>query len=328
MTQIALSLFLQEISEKMSKLNKPPVWKRPKTKIYDYNYNLGEHYYKPQLRHADGKFMNRAASPPKAKTFAERFAEDPVYGNNSPYDYRKSSGAEQPAGGSTIFDSPFGRRTSLQDGELGGARRPLFDRGLTPDLDDIRPARPRINLGERVLDAARGIGSRSISGDANFGTGLSAEDPFEDPFFQRRRLLPPRSADPDLLTEDPFKRRLPALTSGVDDDEFFSSAKRDTDSIVSGFRDRMKARKLRLEGAEDEAPFESRLDRIKSRAKARMDELEDDLPRLSLRSGRGISALSDLDDLESSFGTAASASSKTLKISKRTVRATTTVETD
>jgi len=52
-------------------------WKKP-TRVYDYNYNLGEHYYKPQLRHADLKFQGRAGSPPKAQTFAERFARDPV----------------------------------------------------------------------------------------------------------------------------------------------------------------------------------------------------------------------------------------------------------
>ncbi len=39
-------------------------------------YRLGEHYYKPQLDYMENR-KGRAKTPPTAKTFAERFAEDP-----------------------------------------------------------------------------------------------------------------------------------------------------------------------------------------------------------------------------------------------------------
>lgn len=54
-------------------------WKRPHTRMYDYNYQVAESYYKPQVQYAGyvggGKgrtARRRSASPPAAKSFQER----------------------------------------------------------------------------------------------------------------------------------------------------------------------------------------------------------------------------------------------------------------
>lgn len=335
----------------MSKIStKPPVWKRPKTKVYDYNYNLGEHYYNPQLRHMESKYANRAASPPKAKTFAERFAENPVYGNNSPLEYRSS-----------VIDSPLQgpRRASMQDElasglGIGSRRQPLFEsgRGLTPDLDEIRPritsSRPRLDFGERLLDAVGGYSSssRSALAESSSMTQRSAavlqDDPFDDAFFNRRKLAPPRSAGADFGSEDPFRKRFDALaltSASSDDDLLLNDFKKDSESVVSGFRSRMAARRQRDEEANaseaDSSAFESRVDKIRSRAKARLADLsvEDDydIPKLSLRTSdsasRARALLRDLerDDLDSSLQSSVG-TTKTVRITKRTIK--TTIDAD
>lgn len=329
--------------------SKPPVWKKPKSKVYDYNYNFGEHYYKPQLRHMDNKYTNRGASPPRAKTFAERFAEDPVYGNNSTeYGYRTT--ADRPMPFESVRSTPpppLPRRTSLQDefgSSLGSRRQPLFEssRGFSPDRDDefLAPRRPRLNFGERLLEAVGTPRTAGISDNLGFGRGLSPavqDDPFEDSFFQRRKLQPPRSADADFLTEDPFKSRRnneALFRSALNDEDeglSFNDFKRDSESQVAGFRSRMQARRARAEeeanASEFDSAAESRVDRIRSRAKARLAELEGDLPNLSLNT-RSSSLSRDRRerDLDSSAFSSNVGATKTLRITKRTVK--TSIDTD
>ncbi|ODM99574.1 hypothetical protein Ocin01_07105 [Orchesella cincta] len=62
-------------------------WKRPHTRMYDYNYQVAEAYYKPQVRYigpasdnVSRRARRRTASPPGARTFLERWAADPFYG--------------------------------------------------------------------------------------------------------------------------------------------------------------------------------------------------------------------------------------------------------
>ena len=62
----------------------PSKWKRPPTKVYAYNYDVGEHYYKPMLKHLEKKGSGASVDPPGPRTFAERLAEDPLYGRLKP----------------------------------------------------------------------------------------------------------------------------------------------------------------------------------------------------------------------------------------------------
>lgn len=63
-------------------------WKRPPTKVYDYNYDVGQHYYQPMIRHLDKKSAGVSSDSPGPKTFAERLAEDPLYGRPKSTNYR------------------------------------------------------------------------------------------------------------------------------------------------------------------------------------------------------------------------------------------------
>ena len=64
----------------------PSKWKRPPTRVYDYNYDVGQHYYKPMLNHLDKKGSGASVDPPGPTTFAERLAVDPLYGRLKPLD--------------------------------------------------------------------------------------------------------------------------------------------------------------------------------------------------------------------------------------------------
>lgn len=62
-------------------------WKRPPTRVYDYNYDIGQHYYKPMMKHLDKKNAGISSDLPGPKTFAERLAEDPLHGITKPLNY-------------------------------------------------------------------------------------------------------------------------------------------------------------------------------------------------------------------------------------------------
>lgn len=62
-------------------------WKRPPTKVYDYNYDVGQHYYQPMIRHLDKKSAGVSSDSPGPMSFAERLAEDPLYGRSKPAKY-------------------------------------------------------------------------------------------------------------------------------------------------------------------------------------------------------------------------------------------------
>lgn len=53
--------------------------------IYDYNYKVGESYYHPQTTYIHNRPIEPSPSahekPPESQTYAERFAENPIYGS-------------------------------------------------------------------------------------------------------------------------------------------------------------------------------------------------------------------------------------------------------
>lgn len=53
-----------------------PILSRPRTKVYDANYNIGESYYRPALDRLDRKYSGRPLSPPpRNPTFPSDLAE-------------------------------------------------------------------------------------------------------------------------------------------------------------------------------------------------------------------------------------------------------------
>lgn len=43
---------------------------RPRTRIYDANYNIGQNYYRPALERLDRKYSGRALTPPRQSSIA------------------------------------------------------------------------------------------------------------------------------------------------------------------------------------------------------------------------------------------------------------------
>lgn len=50
---------------------------RPRTRVYDCNYNIGEGYYKPMMDHLDRKYYG-ASNSPAAKPASGAFESSPV----------------------------------------------------------------------------------------------------------------------------------------------------------------------------------------------------------------------------------------------------------
>jgi len=55
-------------------------WKRPVSRMYHYNHQVAESYYKPQMKYLQTGNARRNDGPPGAQTFMERWAADPFYG--------------------------------------------------------------------------------------------------------------------------------------------------------------------------------------------------------------------------------------------------------
>lgn len=76
-------------------MNDDPKWKRKlPTRIYDYNFKVGESYYKPEINFIDKRsYIPTSNEPPKSQTYAERFASKPWYGDAKglPYDTSDSA---------------------------------------------------------------------------------------------------------------------------------------------------------------------------------------------------------------------------------------------
>jgi len=125
-------------------------WKRPPTKVYGYNYDVGEHYYKPMTRYLESKDAGSStAEPPKAMTFAERLAADPLYGKYKPLDKVSSEIPTRSPAPAYVDDYvPPKRSVDAGLGDDGLKSRPLVpsvsdqimeSAGIDPDvsLDDF-----------------------------------------------------------------------------------------------------------------------------------------------------------------------------------------------
>lgn len=70
---------------------------RPRTRVYDCNYNIGEGYYKPMMDHLDRKYYGGTATPAASKPVSGLFESSPKSffgssGSPSAFDeYRSSS---------------------------------------------------------------------------------------------------------------------------------------------------------------------------------------------------------------------------------------------
>lgn len=127
------------------KLPEPPEskWKpRHHSRIYDYNYKVGESYYSPQTEYIGNRPLARSSTfkPPEAQTYAERFASKPIYGKTHGLPYDESESVfKQPlaimVSGTRSRASSLSRDTSPESsfGSRLNRRRSLFnDEDFTP----------------------------------------------------------------------------------------------------------------------------------------------------------------------------------------------------
>ena len=176
-------------------------YRRPKHHTYDYNFKVGESSYKDMLDYLDKKEGRRAASPPPGKkTFAERFAEKPFYGEPKPLKLHQSSpppplGQRMTAGERLLADRRAKEATLSPRPER---RRPLKDQ------DDFklpeRPRRPVPDEDTLEMDPEELIASirRGRAKRLELLNSLEAEEGEEASSASRRRpKLRLSSEDPD-----------------------------------------------------------------------------------------------------------------------------------
>jgi hypothetical protein len=109
-------------------------WKKPPTKIYDYNYNFQQGYYKPQIDHLDKRDRGIHEEAPGAQTFAERVARHcpGCMASHEPGKVHFAGGHNHgPEHTHPHSHAPPMRSISIPDDELGPRRRP---RGMSPGM--------------------------------------------------------------------------------------------------------------------------------------------------------------------------------------------------
>ncbi|KAJ1523658.1 hypothetical protein ONE63_001499 [Megalurothrips usitatus] len=161
---------------------------RPRTRLYDCNYNIGQSYYKPMVDHLDRKYSGRPTEMPSAYP-----ATRPV--NQEEQDLFRT----RRAGSALIGDLEEPLSSSLP--EVG--RKPLSGAAAAAlrEFDDIFENRPAAARAERE----RGGAALRASSLANGSNGYDIDDAIEEVRRARARRL--EEADDDVLDSVATRRR-------------------------------------------------------------------------------------------------------------------------
>ncbi|EEB18907.1 hypothetical protein Phum_PHUM538590 [Pediculus humanus corporis] len=145
----------KERKRKMSKYTRP-VYSRPRTKVYDTNYNIGESYYKSALDGLDRK-----------------------YGKTNPGDFFNSSMTSQP---------PFGERSGMGGG-VGGESSAT--RSAMKEMDDFFDDRKKKKMGSLMDEPAFDdvFTSRMKNGNPSRNLARALEDEFDQDVASSMRKL-------------------------------------------------------------------------------------------------------------------------------------------
>lgn len=237
------------------------------------------------------------------------------------------------------------RYGSMDDIGVGTSNR---RQQLLADLDSMRgPSSPRLIVGDRLLDSV-GVEESKLSQPFALTSSLSSKLQAEgldqsssSTTASRRRMVGfAQSAGTDV-SEDPFKSRVSSKFEAArkQADDMMDDMKRDSESSVSRFRARVQARKEETaskreqimsnnfggfsEEDDDTAAIQLRINKIGERAKARLAQLGDDYPEIQI--GSSLASRRAATNAMSSYGDEEDDSrlaSRTVKITKRSVRAT------
>ncbi|XP_022173868.1 uncharacterized protein LOC111036222 [Myzus persicae] len=149
---------------------------RPRTRVYDCNYNIGEGYYKPMMDHLDRKYYGTSAAPAAAKPSSGFFDSSPkslfgTSGSSAFDEYRSSSPVRSRRSGSdsrlSLPDDEFEQEVAAmrraRAAKVSAARTASlekeFESAFNGFASDGKP-RPRLNYTEKMLDTV-GLNSKS-----------------------------------------------------------------------------------------------------------------------------------------------------------------------
>lgn len=169
-------------------------WKRPPTKVYDYNYDVGSNYYKGMINHLDKKSAGVSSEPPGPKSFAERIAADSLYGPSKAVNYSSSA--------SKLNSSEYSSRRAdvgeyLTDDDSLGRSRPGHFRApsVSDQIMDYAGVKDHPTmLDEALIDLKRRRAAHFS--DAQDDSMFSSKTSMEDSMSKRRNML--RDLDTEL----------------------------------------------------------------------------------------------------------------------------------
>lgn len=106
--------------------------------IYDYNYKVGESYYTPQTEYIENRDLLRSKkAPPEARSYAERYAERPIYGSTRGLPYNTSE---------SELEKPLISRRAQSAGRARSRDREVDDIPLESRLGRSRDRKVSFNL--------------------------------------------------------------------------------------------------------------------------------------------------------------------------------------
>ncbi|VVC44660.1 Hypothetical protein CINCED_3A006180 [Cinara cedri] len=148
---------------------------RPRTRVYDCNYNIGEGYYKPMMDHLDRKYYGSSAAPTKPSSGFFDSNKSSLFGSSgatSAFDeYRASSPVRSRRSGSdsrlSLPDDDFEQEVAaLRKARAAKAAavrtaslEKEFESAFNGFASDGKP-RARLNYTEKLLDSV-GLNSKS-----------------------------------------------------------------------------------------------------------------------------------------------------------------------
>ncbi|XP_018024772.1 uncharacterized protein LOC108680463 [Hyalella azteca] len=154
------------------------------TRIYDYNYKVGESYYNPQTDYIGSRPLSNTSSsyvkPPEAQTYAERFAQRPIYGSARGLPYGESE---------SVYNQPLASRLTGTGGPGSSLPKEPGRRG-------------------RASSLSRDPGAETPSYGSRFHRRSSLFDEDDFPSWQQSKKFSLGSSDPDRVRDYAVQGRM------------------------------------------------------------------------------------------------------------------------
>ncbi|XP_019766392.1 uncharacterized protein LOC109541842 [Dendroctonus ponderosae] len=232
-----------------------PILSRPRTKIYDSNYNIGESYYKSTLDRLDRKYSGRPLSPQRytpnsaleiADRHARAFAEEDLEDSRRRASSRIKENHLFDSRGARYFDDAINDETASTLKQIRAAKKVSYveDADLESASNNLRTQR-MLDRSEKILDSI-GINESSASKRA-----LANE--FS---YQKRSLKMSYDADADNLTK---WKAVPPAENG--------------DSTTSAASIRARRSRARIDDIDDEMAAMQEKQAVRERRVARLKQL-------------------------------------------------------